>query len=199
MLVNGVKSVKINSDYVPFINTVIDVVENEDKSETVFLDLYVHKTIEEIYDELDSIVNLEITLNNGMLIYGKFHNDGSGGGCLAFSGDKAEIHGAEVITPTPFEIWEKQLEQNERLFDNLERGETLQAELIDYADEVSLDKIISFLLQHDIVKDEFNKKLLQRINDSDYVNDSIKQYVTKQVIYFLEDIAEKLRKEERKL
>jgi hypothetical protein len=197
MLRDEVRSVKINDENIPFLHTVIEAVINEDGSESVFFDLYVHKTIEDIYDEMSREVNVEITLNNGSIISGKFYNEFSGGGCITLIGNKSEIQGAEVISSTPFEIWEKRLEQNEGLFDNLEKGETLQAELIDYANGVHLGDVISFLLQHDIVKDEFNKKLLERVNDSDFDNDSIRQYVTKHVIYFLEDLAENLRKEEQ--
>jgi len=56
--------------------------------------------------------------------------------------------------------------------------------------------VISSLLKYDIIKDGFNKKSLERVNNFDFDNDSIRQYVKKQVVYFLEDLAEKLRKEE---
>jgi hypothetical protein len=195
MLKDEVRSIKINSESIPFLNTGIEAVLNEDGSESIFLDIYVHKTIAAAYDDLNKEVNVEITLNNGSIISGKFYKEASAEGCIPLIGNKEEIQGAEIITSTPFEIWVKQLEQNNNLFNDLDHGEILEAEIFDCADRVCLDDMISFLLQHDIVKDEFNKKLLARFNDSDFVNDSIRQYITKQMLYFLEDLVEKLRKE----
>jgi hypothetical protein len=71
----------------------------------------------------------------------------------------------------------------------------LQAELLGYAKGVHLHNLTSFILQHDLLKDEFNKKLLERFEDTEYVSDSIRQYIAKQFIYFLEEVAEKIRKE----